>query len=255
MKSMVDIQVVDDFLTATECADLISMAETKLAPSLTYDEQDLCKENRVRRTSETAWLNGPDVAWLSARVAKHSSTPACIQQQVQVVRYKTGGFFTPHYDHCVSSDRIHTYLMYLNDDFEGGETHFPVIDKTILPKKGKLAKFTNIDNKGSVIKCSYHGGNKVVSGVKWICTVWILTGIPVNSPLRKVIFDSDMVVVAMKNGCVECNKILRRLATEGVPHVVFPEPATSKGSWPMVFVRGGRVDTDLYDFSGLSRFC
>jgi hypothetical protein len=30
----------------------------------------------------------------------------------------------------------YTFLLYLNDDFKGGETAFPKLNKTITPKKG-----------------------------------------------------------------------------------------------------------------------
>jgi prolyl 4-hydroxylase len=245
---MTDIRIIENFLTATECADLISMAEPELAPSAIYN--DGCdKPNQNRRTSDTAWL---DVPWLSERVAKHSCTPLHSQQRVQVVRYKAGGFFSPHHDPIDGFDRIHTYLIYLNDDMKGGETVFPKEDKTVAPNRGKLLRFTSMDNKGT-IESSLHGGNKVFTGVKWICTVWVLTGIPPGSPLKKVISDSDLVVVAINRGCTKCMNFIARLTSEGVPHIVFPERA-SEGSWPMVFVKGGIVDVDLYDFSAMSRY-
>ena len=47
-------------------------------------------------------------------------------------------FFNVHYDPDIShknntSERIYTIIIYLNDDFEEGETYFKNIDLTIKP--------------------------------------------------------------------------------------------------------------------------
>jgi prolyl 4-hydroxylase len=98
------------------------------------------------------------------------------------VQYSEGGLFLPHYDacdhHCERMDgkdgpRILTVLIYLNDNFEGGETSFPEIGKQVKPEKGKAVVFSNVDKYGRIIKQSLHGGQPVVSGKKWIANKWI----------------------------------------------------------------------------------
>ena len=65
-----------------------------------------------------------------------------------------------------------TFLIYLNDDYTGGETVFPRINKVIPPEKGKAIIFYNTDVKGNKIDDSEHRGNHV-TGTKWICTKWV----------------------------------------------------------------------------------
>ena len=63
--------------------------------------------------------------------------------------------------------------MYLNDDFDGGETEFPNINTNIIPQQGKAVVFINVDSSGNVLPKSLHGGKEVKNGQKWIATKWI----------------------------------------------------------------------------------
>ena len=63
------------------------------------------------------------------------------------------------------SDRALTYILYLNDDYVGGETQLFYQHKNIKPEKGKLilfpAYFTHM-----------HRGNMIEKGTKYIATGW-----------------------------------------------------------------------------------
>jgi prolyl 4-hydroxylase len=74
-----------------------------------------------------------------------------------------------------SGPRIYTYLIYLNDDYEGGETAFPKLNIAVKPKKGKCVVFQNTlpQPDGRIPLEALHGGNPVTSGNKWICNKWI----------------------------------------------------------------------------------
>ena len=56
-------------------------------------------------------------------------------------------------------NRIATALLYLNEEFKGGETEFPMNDYRIVPKTGLLASWHNIDRNGDRIEQSLHSGN------------------------------------------------------------------------------------------------
>ena len=102
-----------------------------------------------------------------------------------VAKYDKNGKFDSHYDCCVyddeekcrimngnSGERRSTLMIYLNDDFEGGETEFEKIGLKIKPEKGKAILFWSTDDNGKTIDNSLHRGNKVISGTKMICTKW-----------------------------------------------------------------------------------
>lgn len=105
-------------------------------------------------------------------------------EDIQIVRYDKDGKYDPHYDGteckgdkespCLKNQRIATLLVYLNDDFAGGETRFPNLKVSIKPKKGNAIFFLVSDPKtGMVYKNTLHGGDPVLDGEKWIATQWI----------------------------------------------------------------------------------
>lgn len=75
-----------------------------------------------------------------------------------------------HVWHCEHADlhpqRVLAWTLYLNDDFEGGETEFLHQSYRAQPKKGRVcvfpAHFTHM-----------HRGNPPLSGVKYIQTGWV----------------------------------------------------------------------------------
>jgi len=78
------------------------------------------------------------------------------------------GYHTWHCEHggIPESKRVLSYIVYLNDDFEAGETEFLYHQKRIKPKKGTCllfpAAFTHP-----------HRGNPPINGTKYIATGWV----------------------------------------------------------------------------------
>ena len=181
-----NIEEIPNFLTEEECNKVIDLTNEKLTPSNVYtkDKDLYITENRK---SEQCWLddNITFIKNISDKIKKYSNTYDKYHEQFQVVNYKSGGFFIPHYDACDGDEnycermnqnngpRYLTFLIYLNDNFEGGETIFPNINKKIKPEKGKAVIFKNIDENENIIKQSLHGGEPVRSGQKWIINKWI----------------------------------------------------------------------------------
>jgi len=177
----------ENFITDDDCDMLINMSKDNLKPSLVYSASTDSNDNNTRK-SDQMWLK-PNANDLTKKISNIVSTmsgmPLENLEDIQVVRYEEGGFFNPHYDACdgdiefckrmdgASGARYMTFLIYLNDNFEGGETVFPKLSKNIIPKKGKVLIFYNIDSDGILIKDSLHGGNPVKEGIKWICNVWV----------------------------------------------------------------------------------
>ena len=174
---------IDDFLTPEECDEIIRTAQERgLEPSKVYSA-DTDDNDPNFRISDQTWLKQADS--ITRKVENVSGKPKENFEDIQVVKYEKGGFFTTHYDACDgdesfckrmnghSGQRYMTFLMYLNDDFEGGETVFPNLGVSIKPKKGKALVFFNTDENGILIRDSLHGGNPVESGTKWICNVWV----------------------------------------------------------------------------------
>lgn len=180
-----NIQEIPNFLTPEECNKIIELSNGKLSPSKVYSQNEdlLSNDSRI---SQQCWLtdDNPIIKSISERVKQVTNTVGT-QEQLQVVNYPKGGFFSPHYDACEGNDsyctrmngsdgpRLLTVLFYLNDDFDGGETVFPKINKSVKPEKGKAVIFRNVDENGVIITQALHGGEPIKSGEKWIANKWI----------------------------------------------------------------------------------
>lgn len=170
---------IPHLLSDDECDALISKCEKMNME----DSEVVLKggENGLdnNRKSKTIWLedNQDGVCMKMAQTANQlTNLPIKDQEKLQVVCYQPGGKFNAHYDaeyeDSVSS-RVATLLVYLNDDYEGGETEFVNIGVKIKPEKGKGILFWNLDQKNEKIYGSMHQGNEVKNGEKWICTKWM----------------------------------------------------------------------------------
>jgi prolyl 4-hydroxylase len=179
---------VDGFLSNDECDEIIKTAHRLgMHKSEIYGTSTDIVDNSSRK-SFTAWLSNetnPVVSKIAELSRNLTNYPLDHQEDLQVVRYPTGGFFKPHYDCCdggpeecqrmnnQGGPRKITILIYLNDDYTGGETVFPNINMKVEPTKGKALVFWSTTQDDEVIRNALHGGNPVQNGEKWICNKWI----------------------------------------------------------------------------------
>ena len=168
-----------DFITDEERRHIIEKARSKLNTSTVGEDEKQRVDNKVR-VSETAFLNPKDdsvVERVMRRCLKNCDRPLKNCESLQVVRYKPGGFYSPHNDADKSfeNDRKYTFLIALNDGYEGGETQFPNLGTKYKLGAGDVLKFNNLDNYGLITDKSIHGGMPVKKGEKWICNVWVHT--------------------------------------------------------------------------------
>jgi prolyl 4-hydroxylase len=99
--------------------------------------------------------------------------------------YPTGGKFKPHSDFLDLSSaynieelqrggqRDYTFLLYINDDCEGGETNFPMVNQKIDLEKNKLVYWCNILEDGSPNMITKHESKIVSLGEKYLVGVWV----------------------------------------------------------------------------------
>lgn len=183
-------------LTDKECNSIIKNSKKDLKESLIYKDGFSKKETDPNiRVSKTAWLDKDtsdnDLRQIIDKIENIASFitkyPIVNQEKIQVVNYEKDGYYNPHYDACNSyniddkikmngstGQRVYTFLIYLNDNLEGGSTYFTKIDKHIIPKKGMGILFRNINNNNSDFhELSEHTGTVIKKGEKWICNIWI----------------------------------------------------------------------------------
>lgn len=166
--------VLENMLTEEECEHIKKEALPKLHPSTVGGNHQV---HANIRQSETAWLGPEDpvVRRVIERCMKHVDRPVVNCEKLQVLRYQPGGFYKPHYDAFKggSNPRMYTFILALNDDYDGGETAFPNIKESYRMRKGDGLLFENLDNYEFMTSRAFHGGRPVIRGEKWVCNLWV----------------------------------------------------------------------------------
>jgi|TARA_B110000977_G_scaffold129135_1_gene164708 alkylated DNA repair dioxygenase AlkB len=169
-----DPTVIENFLSESERRHIIQEASIKLETSMISRDKQI---NESIRKSETAWLNKEDpvVKGVIQRCLKYTDRPFENCEKLQVVRYKPGGHYKPHQDAFKDDKnmRIYTFILALNDGYDGGETEFPNLNKSYKLKAGDALFFDTLNNYDFLTSKALHGGKTVNHGNKWICNLWV----------------------------------------------------------------------------------
>ncbi len=166
--------VIENFLSEKECIHIKQEAKSKLQASTV--DMDKRVDEQIRK-SETAWLSTEDpiIRSVVERCVSRTDRPIENCEQLQVLRYKEGGHYNPHQDvfYQEKNKRLYTFIIALNDEYEGGETAFPVINENYKLNAGDALFFHTLDNYGLDTSDALHGGQPVKSGEKWVCNLWV----------------------------------------------------------------------------------
>jgi len=159
-----------------ECEWLMLLAEPTFERSLVKMEgQDVPDPIRTSDGSTIHWLiEDPATHAINRRLAAMTGTAVEQGEPLQILRYRPGQQYHPHFDWLGEANRrVLTALIYLNDDYEGGETRFVKTGLTVKGHKGDLLLFRNIGRDGGLDPLSEHAGLPVTSGVKYLASRWI----------------------------------------------------------------------------------
>jgi len=185
------IVAVADMAGPDLCEWVIARSRSRLVPAPTGDrrtgERDIYSSGRTNSYCDFRGAESDLVlAMLRARIAALTGTHLKGFESVHVFHYGVGQEFQPHCDATLSSDaadypvryaaghqRVLTFLLALNDDFDGGETDFPVIGTRWKPRRGRGLFFWNVDPDGAIARNTLHAGRPVTRGEKWMLSQWI----------------------------------------------------------------------------------
>lgn len=166
--------VIENFLSENERIHIKQEAKSKLQASTV--DKDRRVDEQIRK-SETAWLSTEDpiVRSVVERCVSRTDRPIENCENLQVLRYKEGGHYNPHQDvfYQDKNKRLYTFIIALNDEYEGGETAFPYLNEKYKLNAGDALFFHTLDNYGLDTTDALHGGQPVKSGEKWVCNLWV----------------------------------------------------------------------------------
>jgi prolyl 4-hydroxylase len=169
------VSVIDNFLSTSECAKLITASEQR-----GYEEALITGHNGVQRMAKHI-RNNDRVIWDDGALAEHwwqrarehlpsaiSGWKACgFNERFRFCRYTPGQRFAPHRDGSFERNPNEvswlTFMVYLNDQFEGGCTRFDLANLPeplmVKPLRGQALIFVH--------NC-LHEGQSVETGCKYV---------------------------------------------------------------------------------------
>lgn len=182
------IALLDNLFSEEECDELIRLSRIKLQRSTIVDPTTGKHEVIDDRSSFGTFFTlneNPFIAKLDRRIADVMHWPIENGEGLQILNYKVGGEYKTHFDYFPPEDpgsaahiakggqRVSTMVIYLNDVEQGGETIFPNVQLSVVPKKGSAVYFEYCNSLGQIDPQTLHGGTPVVAGEKWIATKWM----------------------------------------------------------------------------------
>lgn len=183
------IFTIANFASPAVCDWLIALSRPHMKPAMTYDPAGGGSHYEASRTNSACHVVLPHsdlvVAFIRSRMANGTGLSLGWFEITTFLHYLPGQTFAPHHDYLDDSfpgyvrevadhgQRILTFLMYLNDDFEGGETEFPLAAIRHKGRKGDALFFWNVHPDGRLDYQSLHAGLPPTHGEKWLLSQWV----------------------------------------------------------------------------------
>jgi hypothetical protein len=183
------IRKVDGFMSKAACDWVIERARGRLARARIYSSSGGGPAVNPSRTNTETDFNiiQSDLVLLllRARIAEATGLPTAVMELTKVLHYSVGERFDLHFDFIDPSapdlgpelaargQRLATFLVYLNDDYEGGETEFPRVGLRHRGRMGSALYFANVTTRGEPDLLTLHAGLAPARGEKWLLSQWI----------------------------------------------------------------------------------
>ena len=183
------VRVHRDFVPDAACEWLIERARPNLKRALIYDPvggKDIADHMRTNSAAGFDLMQA-DVVQAAVQCRMSAAVGVSVHQMEgpTVLHYAKGEEITNHYDFvnpripnyaaeiAQRGQRIVTFLVYLNDDYEGGETAFPSLGLRYHGAKGQGLFFTNALRNGEPDLRMVHAGLPPKDNEKWLMSQFI----------------------------------------------------------------------------------
>lgn len=183
------IEVIEKFLPPAACEWLVERARGRLQRATIYDKATGGTTEDGRRTNTQCDLDievgGVLTFVIRARISTITGRRDAAMEVPKVLHYSPGETFAEHFDYldpaepayarelALRGQRTDTFLIYLNDDFTGGETRFPELDISHAGATGDALLFSNVAADGKPDEATRHAGLPPTTGEKWLFSQWI----------------------------------------------------------------------------------
>lgn len=180
--------VFEAFAAAAECDWIIARLRGDLERAKVHRRAADATVADTRTNSEAGFmLKSSDVAMclIRDRIAAALRVAPDFCEVTKLLHYLPGQSFTLHADYFDPAvpalrdkierrgQRYATFLLYLSDNYEGGETDFPQAGFRFKGSKGDALVFFSVDETGAPDPMSMHAGLPPTRGEKWVLSQWI----------------------------------------------------------------------------------
>jgi hypothetical protein len=183
------IRTCKGFASVAECDWLIELARKDLRRAKIYRKDAAGHEHSHTRTNTESdyTIGNADIVLnlIRARLAAAAGIDSRRFEVAKLLHYEPGQQFEAHCDFQEPAtpalrreierygQRVATLLVYLNDDYAGGETDFPRIGLRHKGARGDALLFANVQPSGALDYDTLHAGLPPTSGVKWVLSQWV----------------------------------------------------------------------------------
>jgi prolyl 4-hydroxylase len=174
------IELIQSLFSPEECRYVQMLAKPWLEPAKVYSEAGGSMIDPQRDADNMAFVPLTEdlvIQSFNQCIAEAATLPVAWGEPLHVMRYGPGQKFLPHHDaHGPGRGkrrRRATALLYLNSEYEGGETHFPALGFRVRGAVGDLLIFHNLIGYDKPDPRMVHAGLPIIRGEKWLATRWI----------------------------------------------------------------------------------
>jgi prolyl 4-hydroxylase len=138
------------------------------------------------RTSLNAWCqhacyNDTAAKQVISRIEEITHIPETNSEYLQLLKYDVGQYYRRHHDFIDFGNdrqpgvRLLTVFLYLNDVEAGGGTNFPILNITVMPKRGRVLIWPSVldSQPNRKDRRTDHQALPVEKGIKYGANAWL----------------------------------------------------------------------------------
>ena len=162
-----NIRIVSNFLTKNICDELIKITNNTKLPN--FKENDGFWDEMIYFNNDFSKILLPSVEQIKTIIEDTYDISIIKLHKINVIKWDAGKFLGPHIDD--ESEQTLTNhissILYLNDNYLGGELYFNDHNLEIKPKSGDLIFFPGNKNYKHEVK-------KIIKGSRYTVPIWFM---------------------------------------------------------------------------------
>lgn len=191
-----------NFIGPATCAWMIEHMRARLQPAKIYsaDHHGHVADQMRTNSISPLHLSCIDVVnvFVQYRISAVTELPVSNFDGPTALHYRVGEEIKDHYDYInpdipnydheirTRGERLITFLIYLNDDYDGGETAFPKLNVTHKGTLGEGLMFVNVLPDGKPNPNAVHAGRPPTRGEKWLISQFVRQQPVFNTPAESL---------------------------------------------------------------------